>query len=165
MENSLIVAAFSLLVAVAAGFWAAATLVWLHGRLKVLEAWVKEEEKAASEPDTTQEPAYKSPEYMRQLAQRSQAVQAERRAQEAAATQEVTAAIKAGGTDLEAIKASVSGVIAKYPQVAENAVKKAIRDLGYQRYEGVIMPLVAELAQRALAPKQAPAEEQMGSGW
>lgn len=165
MENALIVAVISLFVAVCALFCAVAALFWLHVRLELIEAWVKKEEKAASQPETTQEPAYKSSEYMRQLGQRSQAVQAERKAQEAAATQEVTAAIKAGGTDLEAIKASVKGVIEKYPQVAENSVKKAIRDLGYQRYEGVIMPLVAEIAQRALAPKPQATEEQLISSW
>ena len=149
MENSLIVAVFALVVALCTFFEAAAALLWMRWFSK----WIKEELKATPEPQTAQEPAYKSQEYMRQLGMRSQAVQAEKKEMEKAAYQEATAAIKAGGNDLEAIKASLSGIITKYPQVAESTTKKVIRDLGFQRYEGIIMPMVSELAARALAPK------------
>jgi predicted DNA binding CopG/RHH family protein len=136
----------------------------LTPRLAALESWVKdfeEEEKAAAK-----EEAEAKTEKFRNLAQLSNQAQAERKAQEAAAYQETMAAVKAGGHDIEAIKASVSAVVQKYPQVAENAVKKAVRDLGFQKYEGVIMPMVAELAGRFLAPKpQAQQEEVMTPSW
>jgi len=135
----------------------------LTPRLEAIEAWIKEFEEDEIEAEKAAEEA--KSEQMRQLAYRSNQVQAERKEMEKAAYSEAQQAIQKGGNNIDAIKDALRGVVLKYPQVAENTAKKLIRDMGFQRYEGIIMPMVAQLAQSALAPKSSTTEEGAGGAF